>query len=254
MGIMKNKVCVITGGAGSVGLESARLLLQEGAKVMLVDNRQEILTEAVRNLGVPADTVATTVSDVSDSQQTRDYIERTYDKWGKFDFLFSNAGISGVIKPVTEYPEEVFDAVMAVNLRAAFLACKYGLSRMNDGGSILFTSSIVGVTSDPGICGYATSKHALIGLMRTVAKEVAARNIRVNVVCPGPIDNSFQANVEDGLTQVMGRNATEVLDEAIPLGRHARPGEIGKMVLFLASDQSSYSTGSVFMVDGGMNI
>lgn len=254
MGIMEGKVCVVTGGAGSVGLESARLLLQEGAKVMLVDNRQEKLTEAVRNLGVPADTVATTVSDVSDSQQTRDYIGRTFDKWGKFDFLFSNAGISGVIKPVTEYPEEVFDAVMAVNLRAAFLACKYGLPRMNDGGSILFTSSIVGVTSDPGICGYATSKHALIGLMRTVAKEVASRNIRVNVVCPGPIDNSFQANVEDGLTQVMGRNATEVLDEATPMGRHARAGEIAKMVLFLASDQSSYSTGSVFMADGGMNI
>ena len=251
---MEGKVCVITGGAGSVGLESARVLLQEGAKVMLVDHREDILAEATDKLGALADAVATTVSDVSDSQQTRNYIERTTDKLGNIDFLFSNAGISGVIKPVTEYPEEVFDAVLAVNLRASFLACKYGLPKMNDGGSILFTSSIVGVTSDPGICAYATSKHALIGLMRTVAKEVAGRNIRVNVVCPGPIDNSFQANVEDGLTQVMGRNATEVLDEATPLGRHARAGEIASMVLFLASDQSSYSTGSVFMADGGLNI
>ncbi len=253
MGLMEGKVCVITGGGGSLGLESAGLLLKEGAKVMLVDHREDILTDAMEKLDVPADTVAFTVSDVSDSQQIRDYIDRTVEKWGKIDFLFSNAGISGVIKPVTEYPEEVFDAVMAVNLRASFLACKYGLPMMNDGGSILFTSSIVGVTSDPGICAYATSKHALIGLMRTVAKEVAVRNIRVNVVCPGPIDNTFQANVEAGLTQVMGRVAAEVLDEATPLGRHARAEEIARMVLFLASDQSSYSTGSIFMADGGLN-
>jgi NAD(P)-dependent dehydrogenase (short-subunit alcohol dehydrogenase family) len=121
------------------------------------------------------------------------------------------------------------------------------------GKSILFTSSIVGTTSDPGICGYATSKHALIGLMRTVAKEVAGRNIRVNVVCPGPIENSFQADVETALSAVMGKNATEVLDAATPLGRHARVEEIAQMVLFLASDRSSYSTGSIFMADGGMN-
>jgi NAD(P)-dependent dehydrogenase (short-subunit alcohol dehydrogenase family) len=252
MGIMSEKVCVITGGAGSLGLESARLLLNEGAKVMLVDNNQDLLTKAASELGDDG-AVSSVVCDVSDSRQTRDYIDRTVAMWGNIDFLFSNAGIIGAIKPITDFPEEVFDAVMAVNVRASFLACKYGLPHMNDGGSILFTSSIVGVTSDPGICGYATSKHALIGLMRTVAKEVAVRNIRVNVVCPGPIENAFQADVEVALSAVMGRNATEVLDAATPLGRHARVEEIAKMVLFLASDQSSYSTGSTFMADGGMN-
>ena len=195
--------------------------MQEGAKVMLVDNRQEILTKAVDELGGEGDAAAFVVADVSDSRQTRDYIDRTVARWGKIDFLFSNAGIIGAIKPVTDFPEEVFDKVMPVNVRASFLACKYGLPQMNDGGSILFTSSIVGVTSDPGICGYATSKHALIGLTRTVAKEVAARNIRVNVVCPGPIVDSFQADVEVALSVVMGKNATEVLDAATPLGRHA---------------------------------
>ena len=253
MGIMSEKVCVITGGAGSLGLEGARLLLNEGAKVMLVDNNQDLLTKAVGELGDDDGAVSSVVCDVSDSRQTRDYIDRTVALWGNIDFLFSNAGIIGAIKPITDFPEEVFDAVMAVNVRAAFLACKYGLPHMNDGGSILFTSSIVGVTSDPGICGYATSKHALIGLMRTVAKEVAVRNIRVNVVCPGPIENAFQADVEVALSAVMGRNATEVLDAATPLGRHASVEEIAKMVLFLASDQSSYSTGSIFMADGGMN-
>jgi NAD(P)-dependent dehydrogenase (short-subunit alcohol dehydrogenase family) len=254
MGIMEGKVCVITGGAGSLGLESARLLLQEGAKVMLVDNNQQMLTQAVAKLGGDCDTVSAVVSDVSDTRQTRNYIQRTVEKWGKIDFLFSNAGISGVIKPITEFPDEVFDAVIAVNVRASFLACKYGLPQMNEGGSILFTSSIVGVTSDPGICAYATSKHALIGLMRTVAKEVAGRNIRVNVICPGPIANDFQANVEEALSAVMGRNATDILDEATLLGRHGTAEEIAKMVVFLASDRSSYSTGSVFMADGGMNV
>lgn len=254
MGIMDGKVCVITGGAGSLGLESARLLLQEGARVMLVDNNQDMLTQAVGAFGGESDTVSSTVSDVSDTQQTRAYIDRTVEKWGKIDFLFSNAGISGVIKPITDFPDEVFDAVMAVNVRGSFLACKYCLPHMNDGGSILFTSSVVGVTSDPGICAYCTSKHALIGLTRTVAKEVAGRNIRVNVLCPGPIDNDFQENVEAALSAVMGKNATEVLDEATPLGRHGKAEEIARMVLFLASDQSSYSTGSIFMADGGMNI
>lgn len=253
MGILDGKVCIITGGAGSLGLESARLMLKEGAKVMLVDKDKELLTQAIDDLDGSADTISNTVSDVSDTRQTIDYMDRTVKKWGNINVLFSNAGISGVIKPVTEFPEDVFDKVMAVNVRASFLACKYGLPRMNDGGSIIITSSVVGVTSDPGICAYATSKHALIGLMRTVAKEVAGRNIRVNVLCPGPVDNAFQANVEIGLSAAIGKNATEFLNGVIPLGRHARAEEIARMVLFLASDQSSFSTGSVFMADGGMH-
>ena len=253
MGIMEGKVCIVTGGGGSLGLESARLLLKEGAKVMLVDNHQGNLKKAVESLKGDLHVVSSVVADVSDTQQTRNYIERTVQAWGKIDVLFSNAGISGVIKPITEFPEEVFDAVMAVNVRSSFLACKYALPQMNDGGSIIITSSIVGVTSDPGICAYATSKHALIGLMRTVAKEVARRNIRVNIVCPGPIDNSFQAEVEVGLSTALGTDATKFLDAAIPLGRHAKAEEIARTVLFLASSQSSFSTGSLFMADGGLN-
>ena len=253
MGIMEGKVCIVTGGAGSLGLESARLLLEEGARVMLVDNNQENLMKAVSSLKRDPNVVSSVVADVSNTQQTRNYIGRTVQTWGKIDVLFSNAGISGVIRPITEFPEEVFDAVMAVNVRSSFLACKYALPEMNDGGSIIITSSIVGVTSDPGICAYATSKHALIGLMRTVAKEVASRKIRVNILCPGPIDNSFQAEVEVGLSAALGTDATKFLDAAIPLGRHAKAEEVARMVLFLASSQSSFSTGSLFMADGGLN-
>jgi NAD(P)-dependent dehydrogenase (short-subunit alcohol dehydrogenase family) len=124
---------------------------------------------------------------------------------------------------------------------------------MNDGGSIIITSSIMGVTADPGVCAYATSKHALIGLARTVAKEAASRRIRVNVLAPGPIDNSFQSGIEERLTEIVGRDGTEFLNGVIPLGRHGQAEEIARMLLFLASNQSSFSTGSVF-ADGGMNI
>lgn len=252
--IMAGKVCVITGGAGSMGLESARLLLQKGARVMLVDCDEENLARAAKTLNASADSLGTTKANVADTQETKNYIHQTVARWGKIDVLFSHAGISGAIKPITEYPEEVFDAVMAINIRGTFLSCKYGLPQMNDGGSIIITSSIMGVTADPGVCAYVASKHALIGLMRTVAKEAAPRKIRVNVVAPGPMDNAFQSRVEERLTEVVGEDGTEFLNRVIPLGRHGRAEEVARMVLFLASDQSSFSTGSVFMADGGMNI
>jgi NAD(P)-dependent dehydrogenase (short-subunit alcohol dehydrogenase family) len=254
MGIMNGKVCIITGGAGSIGLASASLLLQEGARVMLVGRNEENLACAAKTLNASADFLGTMRANVADTQETQKYINQTVAKWGKIDVLFSHAGISGVVKPVTEYPEEVFDAVMAINIRGSFLACKYGLPQMNDGGSIIITSSIMGVTADPGVCAYATSKHALIGLMRTVAKEAAPRKIRVNVLAPGPIDNSFQSKIEERLTEVVGEDGTEFLNHIIPLGRHGGAEEIARSVLFLASDQSSFSTGSVFMADGGMNV
>jgi NAD(P)-dependent dehydrogenase (short-subunit alcohol dehydrogenase family) len=254
MGIMSDKVCVITGGAGSIGLASASILLKEGARVMLVGQNEENLTRVANTLNTGPDFLGIVKANVADTQDTQKYIRHTVAKWGKIDVLFSHAGISGVVRPIIEYPEEVFDTVMAVNVRGSFLACKYGLPQMNDGGSIIITSSIMGVRADPGVCAYATSKHALIGLMRTVAKEAASRNIRVNVLAPGPIDNSFQSRIEERLTEVVGEDGTEFLNRIIPLGRHGRAEEIAQLVLFLASEQSSFSTGSIFMADGGMNV
>jgi NAD(P)-dependent dehydrogenase (short-subunit alcohol dehydrogenase family) len=251
---LDSKVAIITGAAGSLGFASAALFLAQGCRVMLVDRDATALKQAANCLSNFVDRVGWHVADVADGAQTKAYFEATTARFGGIDILFSNAGISGVIKPVTDYPEEVFDQVMAVNLRASFLACKYGLPQMNDGGSIVFTSSVVGVTSDAGICAYAASKHALIGLMRTVAKEAAPRRIRVNVIAPGPIDNDFQLAVEKGLSAALGRDATQFLNSLVPLGRHGTAEEIARTVLFLASDASSFSTGSVFMADGGMHI
>jgi NAD(P)-dependent dehydrogenase (short-subunit alcohol dehydrogenase family) len=252
MGLLDGKICIITGGAGSVGLASARAFVREGGKVMLVDLREDDLKRATAD--VNGANVASFAADVSKTEAVKGYIDATVKKWGKIDVLFSNAGNQGVVAPVTDYPEDVFDSVMAVHIRGAFLACKYGLPQMNDGGSIIITSSIVGVRADGGgACAYVTAKHAQVGLMRSVAKGAARRNIRVNTLHPGPIDNEFQLRIEQGIGKLVGRDATQMLNEVIPLHRHAKPDEIARSALYLASDMSSFVTGSTLMVDGGMS-
>ena len=250
MPLLQDKTCVITGGAGSLGLASARLFLDEGAKVMLVDLSEADLARAVADLANPS--VDAVAADVSDATATLAYLERTVARFGPIDVLFSNAGNQGPITPVTEYPEDAFDAQIAVHVRGAFLACKYGLPRMNDGGSVIVTSSVVGAMGAPGAVAYVTAKHAQVGLMRTVAKEAAARRIRVNTLHPGPIDNAFQARIEEGIGKMAGIDATRMLNDAIPLHRHAAPEEIARSALYLASDLSSFVTGSVLMADGGL--
>ncbi len=249
-GELAGKVCVITGGAGSIGLATARLFVRQGARVMLADLDAAALRAAVAELGDEhADFHPT---DVCEGTQVRALFEHAVRRFGPIDVIFSNAGTVGPIAPLAEYPEEDFDRVLAVHVRGAFLCCKHGIARMRDGGSVIITSSVVGVRGDPGAYAYITAKHAQVGLMRSVAKEAAARGIRVNTIHPGPIANAFQQRVESSLSEVMQRDAGEFFDQIIPLGRHGRPEEVARSVLYLASEQSSFVTGSLLMVDGGM--
>jgi NAD(P)-dependent dehydrogenase (short-subunit alcohol dehydrogenase family) len=251
MGLLNGKVCIVTGGAGSLGLAAARLFVQEGAKVMLIDHRERELRQAEASLASPH--VAGTVADITRSDSVRSAIDATVSRFGLIDVLFSNAGNFGTVSPISDYPEDVFDAVYSVHVKGAFLMCKLAVPRMNDGGSIVITSSVAGTRGDPGVYAYITAKHAQVGLMRCLAKELAGRRIRVNTIHPGPIENDFQQKVEDDLSPIIGRDATAFFNSQIPLGRHATPDEVAKSVVYLASDQSSFTTGAMLMIDGGMS-
>jgi NAD(P)-dependent dehydrogenase (short-subunit alcohol dehydrogenase family) len=138
-------------------------------------------------------------------------------------------------------------------VRGSFLACKYAVPHMPAGGSIVITSSITGVRGVPNNCAYATAKHALVGLMRSLAKELAPRRIRVNSVNPGPLDNEFMRRAEKRIGALTGKDAGAIYDQMIPMGRHGRPEEVAQTVLFLASDQSSYTSGALHLIDGALD-
>ena len=251
VGVLAGKVCIVTGAAGSIGRATAKLFAAEGARVMLLDVHAPALEAAA--LEFPPDRTMWRVADVRRAVDVDAAISSAAREWGPIDVLFSNAGNTGAIAPLAEYPEDVFDDVYAVHVRGAFLMCKYGLPRMRDGGSIIITSSVAGLRGDAGVYAYIPAKHAQVGLMRCVAKEAAGRRIRVNTIHPGPTHNDFQFRIEQRLSEVLGRDAGQFFDDLIPLGRHADPAEIARAVLFLASDASSFVTGSSLVVDGGMS-
>ncbi len=249
---LAGKVALITGGAGSIGLATTRAFLAEGARVMIVDLEREALERADAALG--SDAVEWAAADVTRAEQVEQAVRATIESFGRLDIAFANAGVFGVVAPVTEYPVDVFERVMAVNVLGSFLVAKYALPEMEPGGSLIINSSVVGLTSDRGIAAYATSKHALVGLMRTAAKEMAPNGVRVNSIHPGPTDNEFQHAIEVEAVGAPREEASKAFEQMIPLDRHATPDEIAQAVLFLASDESAFMTGHTLTVDGGLSI
>jgi NAD(P)-dependent dehydrogenase (short-subunit alcohol dehydrogenase family) len=252
MGRLEDKVALITGGESGIGLATARLFVTEGARVHLAGLREELLAAAAAEMG--AEVAGFSVTDVTVESDVAAAVAQCVDRFGRLDVLFSNAGISGVIAPVTEYPTDEFRRVLDVHVLGAFLVLKHGLPRLAKGASVIINSSVVGLTSDAGISAYATAKHAQVGLMRTVAKEAADRGIRVNSLHPGPTDTEFQRAIEVAATGAPADVAARLFEARIPLGRHACAEEIARTVLYLASDDSSFVTGATLAADGGMGI
>ncbi|MGH2875187.1 MAG: SDR family NAD(P)-dependent oxidoreductase [Solirubrobacteraceae bacterium] len=251
-GQLEGKSALITGGAGSIGLATARAFVAEGARVLIVDLEAERLERAAA--GLDGDALAWRAADVTSSEQVQAAVDECVARFGGLDIAFANAGIFGVVAPVSEYPADVFARVMAVNVLGSFLVASHALRVMRPGGSLIINSSVVGLTSDQGIAAYATSKHALVGLMRTAAKEVASRGIRVNTIHPGPTDNTFQHAIEVEAVGASEEESARAFEGMIPLARHATPDEIAAAVVFLAGDGSAFMTGHTLTVDGGLSI
>lgn len=249
MRLLENRNCIITGGAGSLGMATAKRFLAEGANVVLVDLAAPDKVTAT----LPADRVEIVQADVGDGEAVKAYVGRAVERFGPIDVLFSNAGNFGVVAPIESYPDDIFDQVQRVHVKGAFLAAKHAVPHMRDGGSIVITSSVAGTRGDPGVYAYITAKHAQVGLMRCLAKELAPRRIRVNTVHPGPLENDFQHAVESDLGKAIGVDGAAFFNSMIPLGRHGTAEEVANAVLYLASDLSSFTTGTMLMVDGGMS-
>ena len=257
MSRLSEKVALITGGAGGIGQAAARLFADEGAHVVLVDRDENPLQDAVSFIG--EDKASFVVADVTKPEETQSYVQATIERWGGIDIYLANAGIEGIVASIPDYPHDMFDQVMAVNVRGVWLGLKYVIPTMQvrGGGSIIITSSTAGIGGTAGMSAYTTSKHAVIGMMRTAALECAPMGIRVNTVNPAPIETRMMRSLEE--MRVAAADNAEVTMERtkqsyasrIPLQRYGYPEEVAKMMLFLASDESSFSTGGVYMVDGG---
>ena len=250
---VKDKVVILTGGAGDIARVVAAKLLDGGAKVLLVDRDADRLAGFCDSLGSPA--IAYCVADVTSEADTAAYVKAALDNFGAIDVLLANAGIEGQVAPVADYDTKVFRQVLEVNVTGPFLGIKAVYPHMlaNGGGSIIITSSIAGLRGNSGLSAYNASKHAVIGLMRSVAAEGGPHNIRVNTINPSPVEGRMIRSLEVGNMPDAPDAIRELLQASIPLGRYAMPTDVANLMLFLASEESSFLSGSVYSVDGGMN-
>ena len=239
-GRLEGKVCVITGTASGIGAESAKLFQSEGAKVVGVD----LSPDAVGDLAIQAD--------VTDAEQVEGMYDQAREQFGKIDVLFNNAGISpDDDASILDTSVEAWDRVQNVNLKSVFLCCKFGIPHLldNGGGSIINVASFVAVMGAAvSQVSYTASKGGVLAMSRELGVEFARRGVRVNALCPGPIETPLLLELFAADPEQAARRMVH-----IPMGRFGRPEEIANAVLFLASDESSFMTGATFLVDGGIS-
>jgi NAD(P)-dependent dehydrogenase (short-subunit alcohol dehydrogenase family) len=247
------KVALVTGGGNGIGRAASLGFAQRGAKVVVVDRdgtAAEATAGIVRQRGGEALAVT---ADVTKSDEVKAYVKAAIEKFGRIDCFFNNAGIEGKLAHTADYDEAVFDAVIGVNVKGVFLGLRHVLPEMirQGSGAIVNTASVAGLVATPGMPAYVASKHAVIGLTKTAAGEVARQGIRVNAVCPGPVDTRMIHSLEAQISPDNPAAIGERYQAAQPTGRYTTAEEIANMVLFLCSDLAANTTGGQFVVDGG---
>jgi NAD(P)-dependent dehydrogenase (short-subunit alcohol dehydrogenase family) len=247
------KVALVTGGGNGIGRATCVAFARQGAKVVVVDRDgagAEATAGIIRQNGGDATAVT---ADVTRSEDVKAYVQAALKTYGRIDCFFNNAGIEGRLAPTAEYDEAVFDAVIGVNVKGVFLGLRHVLPEMirQGGGAVVNTASVAGLVATPGMPAYVASKHAVIGLTKTAAGEVARQGIRVNAVCPGPVDTRMIHDLEKQISPDDPAAVGERYQAAIPSGRYTTVDEIANMVLFLCSDLAANTTGGQFVVDGG---
>lgn len=247
------KVAIVTGAGSGIGQGIARKLASEGAKVIVSDLRIEAAEETVSLIEKENGIAEAVKADVSNSADVRQMIDSTVEKYGKIDVLVNNAGAAMSFTPVEDVSEELWDLMMNVNAKGAFLTSKYAVPYMKKqgNGSIINIASIASKRARPGLNAYCASKGAVTLLTKALAIELAKENIRVNAINPGPADTPMMPEFIASMDEAEGR---KMFEDSVPLGRMCRPDDIANIALYLASDDSSYATGAVFDVDGGRGI
>lgn len=243
--VLKGRVAMVTGGARGIGKEIALLFAKEGADIAICDVNAEALSSTQKEIETLGRSVVTGVVDVTKSDQVEAFVQKILDKFKKIDILVNNAGITrdGLLVRMSETD---WDLVLAVNLKGAF-NCTKSVSKImmkQRDGRIVNMASIIGIMGNAGQANYAASKGGLIALTKTVAKELASRNVRANAIAPGFIQTDMTAKLSDDVKSEMLK--------FVPLGKFGTVQDVANLALFLASDDSAYITGQVIQVDGGM--
>ncbi len=248
------KVAIVTGAGGGIGRAVSLALAEAGAKVLVVDLSRDngIETEAqIRQRGGTAEFVG---ADVGRSEDVANYVAAARKAWGgAIDVFMNNAGWQGDILPLVDYPDELFDKVMAINVRGVFLGLKHVLPVMiaQRSGAVVNTASLGAYIGVRNLAPYCASKHAVLGLTKSVAQEVARKGIRVNAVCPGPVDTPMLRDIEAGQAPGSAQSLREQRAASIPDGRYAEPREVANLMLYLCSDLASHITGQGMQINGG---